>query len=434
MTTADWKGLFRQFDRNRSLAGQQDRALYCEREEQDPADSMRDHFRVACLNGVPRTAFLTGHRGSGKTSSLLRLSQSLISDFFPVYTDVGYHLDTTRTHLLDLLWLLGLTLISAAEREGITGLDKGLMRELERSLATMTTKETQKSGQSLDWAQLARGVLAITASQFGGELGKQLADKVLKPFAISSGIEASIARSREMEPKINEVLTRLNLLIEALEEQTGKPLLLIVDGLDKLPGLDQAQAMFLESAALVGLACSVVYTIPFSLYTDTRFRQRESEVGAGFVLPNIKLYDRYGHDHEPGYKFMTNLVACRLQAIGLSPLHVMNEAQLRRLAKASGGVVRDFVGLVQDSLTSAYGVGELPLKDSHLARAIDDTRRALTSRLTQEFKEELLAIRKNHLPSGNETSLRLIHGMLALAFTNGDTWYDAHPLLWDSLT
>lgn len=429
-----WKDLFRQFDRNRSLAGHADDALYCEREEQDPASKLEYLMKAASLNESTRTAFFTGHRGSGKTSSLLRLSQNLTADYFPIYTDVGYHLDTTRTHVLDLLWLLGLTLYSAAQQEKLREVDRSLVDALEKSLYSITKNEDSKSAQQLGWAELIGNIVSVSASLLGSKLGEQLADKLMKPFAISSGIEEKIARSREIEPQVNEVLSQLNLLIAAIQAQAGKPVLLIVDGLDKLPNIEQARAMFLESSALVGLACSVVYTIPLALYTDPAFRQRESEFGAAVVLPNIKLYERDGADHEPGYQFMTRLVDTRLEAIKLKQAQVISDAQLRRLAHASGGVVRDFVGLIHDSFMPAYGGNQpLPLADTHINQAIADTRRALTSRLTQKFKLELQSIRSTRLVTGSEESAELLHGMLALAFCNGETWYDAHPLLWDSL-
>jgi len=128
-------------------------------------------------------------------------------------------------------------------------------------------------------------------------------------------------------------------------------------------------------------------------------------------------------------------VATRLNVVGITDRQLlMSHAQLKRLAHASGGVVRDFVGLVYDSMRNAYGDNSpLPLTDAHIDNAIADTRRALSSRLTQEFKQELHSIHKTHLPSGSDVSIKLVHGMLALSYCNGSTWYDAHPLLWDSL-
>lgn len=37
------------------------------------------------------------------------------------------------------------------------------------------------------------------------------------------------------------------------------------------------------------------------------------------------------------------------------------------------------------------------------------------------------------MPSRDEDTAELINSLLIVAYRNGDTWFDVHPLIWDNL-
>ena len=64
-------------------------SFFVDRHEDDPTRSLLERLKVGLLNsmGQPQTykALLTGHRGSGKSSELMRTGQDLVHDFFGLF-------------------------------------------------------------------------------------------------------------------------------------------------------------------------------------------------------------------------------------------------------------------------------------------------------------------------------------------------------------
>ena len=450
-SAALWDKCMGAFDPGEVLAGERGDALYCKRED-SPFDDILAEFspkdRPARLPGDrptrrPPIGFFAGHRGSGKSSMLLRLLERFATHYFVVYFDIEHNLDSHRTTQVDLLYLLGSAIFKAAEDEGLDP-DRKHLEALVGSVYTITERIAEQDVRSNEAASLIENVVCFGAGVLGGEVAERLAkaaNAILQPFTLTSGVSQEVARSRTIEPRVQDIIANVNLIIADIETKAEKkararkPLLVVVDGLDKLPRFKQAESIFLDSRALSGPVCRILYTVPMSIYTRPLFRQVE-EGCHSFLLPNVKLHEKGAEQqrYEPGYRTLREVARKRLAAENLDLDEVFDPKALDEwLIPKSGGVLRDFVGLVHDAARAARIMGMEKIGVAAARRAVRDRVGTLTMRLTTTGTEELRKVRGTKQVSGSEESLELLHGLFIVAYRNDQTWYDAHPLLWEAL-
>ena len=428
-----WIRLHNAFDPEEVLVGARGDSFYCEREH-NPFRHITKDFRRAVQPRRRPIAFFTGHRGSGKSSLLLRLLQHFANDYFVVYFDIEHNIDSQKANQIDLLYLLGAALFRVAEQEKI-GPDPKNMEELGRSVSSITRQEKNtRKDEKGNYVEVARGLLGFGASMLGLGFAEKLTDAALKPFSLSSGVSEETARKREIEPQVQEILNNINLIIGDVETKAGKPILMIVDGLDKIQRPEQAKLIFIDSAALRAPLCRIIYTVPMLIYTSLAFGQAEEDCKS-YVLPNVKLYEKSSgkRRYEPGYKTMHEVITKRLASLGLKAEDVFEPDVLDLLILKSGGIMRWLISLVNDSCTEAE-LRDLDKIDQDAAQQAIATRTVqLAGRLNAEMKAELQKVYAGKIPSGSPLSSELLHGLLIVAYRNGEAWYDVHPLLWDSL-
>ncbi len=435
---AFWNRVHRAFDPGEILVGQRSHELYCEREH-SPLKRMRLDFRPGLDLVRPPVAYFTGHRGSGKSSMLWRLLESFRDDYFIVYFDIDHNLDSSRANQIDLLYLLGATIFQVAVQEGLDP-DPKLLKELADSVDSLAIRrKEQPRAESIDVVKLATNLICFGASALGGRLAEKTAEKLtkafLEPFHFSSGVSEERVRERQIEPQVQKIITNVNFIIAEVKTKAERDLLVVVDGLDKLQRLDQAKLIFLESNALRGPLCRIIYTVPMLIYTDLAFGQTEEECRS-YLLPNVKIYEKSsGRKYRRGHETLQEVVARRLQGIEMVAGDLFEPQVLDLLIRKSGGVMRWFIGLVQDACTYALSLGLDKVNRDAAQRAVNDHAAKLTFRLKMNaaWIEELREIRQHKMATGEVETAELLQSLMIVAYFNGGPWLDAHPLIWEAL-
>ena len=297
---------------------------------------------------------------------------------------------------------------------------------------TYETKEIEK--EALNVGELAKELVCFGASMLGAGVGRQLAEAALKPFTFTSGVSEEVAGRRQVEPQVQNIINNVNLIISEVQQKSQKKLLVVVDGLDKLQRIEQADLIFLQSRALLGPVCRIIYTVPMLAFTSLDFGQAEGETKS-YLLPNVKLFDRTSDTQtdSEGYAILREVVAKRMKSIGQTPDAVFEPEALNLLIFKSGGVMRDFIWLAQDAMSAAKILRLDKVNTDAAQKAISDRASQLAFRLTETRVEELRKVRANKRPSGSPESRELLHGLFIVAYRNQTTWFDAHPLLWEEL-
>lgn len=431
-----WDDVYRAFQPYERLVGQRSRDLYCEREH-TPLELMLSDFRPVEGLARPPIAYLTGLRGSGKSSLLLRFLEHFRDEYFVVYFDVEFHLDTATAHEVDLLYLLGACIFQTGVDEGLKP-DKTHLEKLADSVYALTETKTRPQSESLDVVALASKLICLGSGAFGGSLAEKAAEKLTQgmrdSFKLSSGVEHKVVAEHKSEPQIQKIVNNVNLILgdAKLKNEGERDILVVVDGLDKLSQPGQARKMFLESRALLGPRCRLVYTVPISIYKDISFGEAEQECSS-YLLPNVKLYEKGDRTkkYRRGYEMLREVVRLRLRSADLEIQDVLTSSALDLLIVKSGGVLRWLVELVKDASNLAYQ-RELDKINLEIAReAVTHHRRKLSGRLDTQLLKDLDEVRQSHRLPGGPRAGELLQSRFIAPYYNGEAWYDVHPIIWE---
>lgn len=426
-----WIQIRNQFDPQEVLAGERGRAFYTDHNE-SPERDIQSAFHPKAKPTRPPKAMLAGHRGCGKTSLLIRLLQHFKDDYFLVYFDIEHNLDKENFTQIDLLYLTGGAIYCVAEREQLKP-NRDFFTDLARSVYTLVYTEKEKvKDETLNAIELVKGVLCFGAKMLGSGLGEKLAEALLKPFTFTTGVSEEVARKREAQPQVQQVVNCVNRLIADAEAKVGKPLLLVVDGLDKIARASLADLLFVESRSLLGPVCRVLYTAPMSLFLS--FPQLSQDFTEVFSLSNVRLWEREDDSarNPQGYDTMHQVVRRRLDPVPDASDLIARDA-LDLLIAHSGGVMRWLVKLFHDACIEVEKTDADVITEQAARQAIGRNARGFQIGQDAARRNELQTVRKNKMPSGSELSRRLVHDQFILAYDNDQVWYDVHPLLWSAL-
>ncbi len=433
-STEFWIQFQQVFNPYEVLVEQRSQDFYCERLHSPFEDLLQD-FRPELQPDRPPVAFFAGHRGSGKSSMLYRLLDRLMDSYFIVYFDIEHNLEKDKAAPIDLLYLLGVAIFNVALAEKLEPEEENLMA-LVRSVYKTTFERKEAEKEEISVADLLKGVISFGATILAGGIGQKLAEVSTKGLSSSAAFSQEVSYKREVEPHPQTIINQINLIIADVETKSGKPLLVVVDGLDKLVKADQASQIFVESRALRAPLCGLIYTVPMLIFGNSSFADVEDDCASHF-FPNIKIYSRYDDTQkdDDGHSLLGEVISKRLKAIGVSANgDLFDEDALEELILKSGGVMRWLIELTRDSGRQAERLSLDKISRKAVDRAVENFASKKLGRLGKDKIEELRQVRGERRYSGNALSLELLHSRLIIAYRNGRNWYDAHPLTWEELS
>ncbi len=360
---------------------------------------------------APRAITLTGHRGSGKTSELVQLTQRLNERMTIIWMDAGKRLDYRDFGHVELFLMLAATVHDywpvPKEFEGFANRLATVTREkLGEASATMVLDHVKTLG--------AEGRITL--------FNRTTRETLEVPLVLGSLVDG------------------LNRLLKAAAVKAGgKPLLLIVDGTQNLD-LETARPIFVNNSLLADLHCHLIMTIPFALYASAAQSESRQQGIEPFFVPNVKLHEQGQAELNPdGLALMEEIVARRL-AHANAPDR-LEPAALRRFVEMSGGVIRELIYLVNKACVQATIERSpqitLPIAETVVAQYRLDKAWGLPY---DYFYEELVKVhqagaltdRRAKDEQGQEFVIcdRLLHSLYLLGYRNGGPWFDVHPLVW----
>lgn len=424
-TAEFWLQVRRNFDPHETLVGRRSDAFYCERRN-SPFNGLLAQFSEP--RNPPRAVFLTGQSGSGISSFLLHSIEQFQSSYFPIYLDIGHNLNVERANRIDLLFLLGVAIQNAATNEGLSPDPENLIVFVQS--VRQVNHLTEGAGHDGQWlTEMAKSAISFGASSLRNERKFAAASLVLPAFY--SGVDDDVAQRREIEPPVREMINNLNLIIADVETLSGKPVLLVADGLNKLSGPSQIENVFLNSDTLRAPICNIIYTAPLSVIAYRNLFQPE-EIR---VLPNFTPgdqsddYHRNGSRHHPEYE----VVERRLSALDLEIEQLFDPGALDLLISKSGGLIRLFLSLVSDSCKQAELMGRDWIDIEAARNAVENYVASLALRLNREIVAKLHAMRQDWRSSCSGLSPEIINSQLIVAHKSDDIRFDVHPIIYDEV-
>jgi len=440
MATKDiWAEIYRRFDPERPASSPAWRAP-------------REHglgrtVRVLDLPiGTPRI-LLTGTTGTGKSTELFRIASERAGRDLVVLVDLYQHFADTvedaaalkEVEPWEVVFLAGLAIARAAKELSwpFPELDR-LLAELEHAWQAAAKKAGAPPEHAIDIGKVVSNV-AIMASTVAAAATGDAAIAVgggLQTFASLVGgirnwsvpLGKAKQRLRDQDAEVQSLLASVNAIAGHVQSKASR-LLLIIDGLDRIDGIDEATRLFVDSTMIARIDCPLIVVGPLAFRSNASLSAVRGFSNVA-VLANEPVVDKleptaYG----PGIEFFCELFERRTR--DLDGTQLVPKPLLEKLAYYSGGRARDFVGTIRKLSVIALMAGVREVDEALVNEAIDEARREREHGLDKgdiAVLEEVARDPDRRLPPGDVARHLLKLGAL-LPYPNESEWYYPHPLL-----
>lgn len=447
-----WRILINDFNPVGPVSPDDVRDVFVDRSDGHPSRSVLNRLSTSLRNNVGQKTrykgLLTGYVGCGKTSELMRLAQSLAGEYFVVWFDAESSLSQEKANHFDVLLAMGVSIHAAADAIGLKP-DRALAESFVNGFATFVRKYEDKKKFALKLDQVLKQVFTIALTVAGAASGNPIAavmagaaaatvGDAFKATALELNVNDNLVRTLELPANRQEIIGRLNQIIQDVQERAGRPLLVITDGLDKVTAI-RARLLFAESSLLAEPACALVYAAPIEFYHRLSSGVTASVFADYAFLGNPAVYRSpvggwrvERESDEEGRKIIHAIISRRIERRGFEVSAVIEPRALDSIAGASGGIVRDAIRFMRDAAISAQIEGARKITASLADAVIDGQRQEMAVRLSASHREALTRVLESAaLIGGPNEGIEdeLLHAAYLLSYQGdrGKSWFDAHP-------
>ncbi len=373
-------------------------------------------------SGAYARFLVTGHRGCGKTTELYRLKELLTKNHFAVvYFDAESELNLQELNwwnvLVEMVWQID-------EQLGKPPFNLQIPDDLRDTatewLARVVMKKTD--GTEMEASLASEASVGVGVSFFA-----KLKAAVKTAVKTGSSTVKEIEQEIERRPaQLYEAVTTLvsHVRLELYEKHGGGNLIVIVDGLEKIPlrplggQLTTHNNLFIYNGSRLKAApCHLVYTLPLALLASEKIGEVFPE--RPVLMPMVHVRHRNGKEDKNALNMMAEVIKRRVSPDLFAP------GVIKKLALASGGHMRDFLSLVREAAGEAEA--GVRITQAHAKRAIAGLIDLYNRIIKQEFIEPLdYVARHNELPGGPYDG-ELVNRLLVLEYRNDETWTTLHP-------
>jgi energy-coupling factor transporter ATP-binding protein EcfA2 len=413
----DLKQAMKYFGQDRlGLEGQELRLWFVERPLHPGEARERDRLCTALRDSTEPEKFLfVGHRGSGKSTELNKLSVELEQEFQAVRFSV---VDVTgRISNLEIEDLM-LTIAVQVTQQCIAA-----------KLAPRALLDAPRDGLASVrqwWRNVVTGASVDLGAEFEGSLEL---DVILGKLQLGMK-QASLTRDAMKEAiqrRMPELVAYLNHTIQIAEQNSGKRLLVIVEDIDKLDEQSAIEIFKNHTASLLAPNAAMVYTFPIALRYSDHYANIYKQFSNEFILPNFLAHNKDGSANTVHLEALKTIVLNRLEP------NLIDTDALNVLIPASGGIPNWLMRLMLNATNNARARNQTTISETDANAAINHLRRELRAPLSRNDLETLTQRHQDHELTNDDTERRLLYNSSLIEYVNGDQWCDAHPVLWSLL-
>jgi len=206
---------------------------------------------------------LSGYRGIGKTSELLKLKNTIQKTqcYFTVFIDASDGLDMNNIETVDVLILMLETLLEALEKEGAT-IEKGVLSSFYAWYGERIEEVNKVKGSNIELnagAKASVGILSFL--KLSTEIKSQL----------KGSSETKVVIRRVFNKSITEFITKFNEFVLSTKEKLQssnkyKDILFIIDGFEKIGTLKDRKKILIDDAnRFISIKSHMLVTLPIEL-------------------------------------------------------------------------------------------------------------------------------------------------------------------------
>ncbi|WP_438030149.1 hypothetical protein [Sorangium sp. So ce233] len=360
-------------------------------------------------------ATFVSHRGAGKSTEILRLTERLSAAYEPVYIEATVEMDPFRIEAEDLLLNMALSVEQKMRERGTP---------LPADLLSRVTGWFNEVVRTTKWAQ-----------NYNAEAAAGMDLKAELPFvgSLFGSLKALFKQESEYRTEVKQVLRKypgtllqsVNELLDAARKLLGeRDLLVIVDNLDRYEPEVIDRLLVQGADRMRELRTNLLLTPPISLLLQPKSAQLDTLYSC-HVLNTVRLRrsdQEYDAFDGPGRDLMEQALSLRMDLDTVIP-----EREARdRLIAASGGAVRELLDLVSQA---AYMARSTVITRDDVERAVALRRQRMRDLINANgWLDALVKLARDKQIFPDKACMDVLFHRLAFKY-NGDGWYDVHPLV-----
>lgn len=372
-------------------------------------------------SGKAGKVLFAGHRGCGKSTLLKQFAVDMQSQYFVVRFSISDLIEMSDVSHVNILYSIAIMLLSQA-----TKINLSVAPDLQKSLLGWISTERKVSQETEVKEESGVG---------GDDIFNVITLKLQRERSFREELEQTYSR------KISELVGQLDRLAATIQGQTKKPVLVIIDDLDKLdPSI--IEPIYRDNLkSLFSPGFKIIFTIPVSATQEPRIMGALNSEGIvrPVLFPVAKFFSR-DNCHDPSavpFEKTLKLFETILQK--RFPVGLLEPGTARKIVLLSGGVMRELVRIGRECCTECMvqlkiepDCTEVMINDEILNIAIGNLRNDFARQIGTKYS--LLGQVYSTLDrTEDESFVEMLHGLMVLEYENGDVWYDVHPIVRDLL-
>ena len=366
--------------------------------EQSPISEMAIFLEDTIDQTDPQKILFTGHRGNGKSTELAKLEKHLHDKFFVVRYALRNILDLYDISYVDVLLSIAIQMMEKVQAESVKlGKPTEELLELRWSFAREIEQEIEQGNAQQNDVSLGTSLMGIFS--FKNRLSNETSTR-------------QVMRER-VTPNINNLFEGIDVLAQDIKQKTGKPLLCIIEDLDKIDISKAEEIFYKHTKSISDPKLAIIYTFPVALHHSNEFTNIAHSFNVR-TLPNFKTTNR---------ERIANVLLQRLEA------RLVSEDALNLLVDLSGGIPRNMLRLAQSACTKARVAATTQIIAEHVQGASIKERNEFNRMLTLAQRELLKKVRDTKAVDQTEEYRDLLHNLSILEYENGSSWYDVNPVV-----
>ena len=365
----------------------------------------------------------SGHTGCGKSTLLAALAKRFHDRFFVVRFSIANTIENADVNHITILFAIALKIMQEAEIQSIKispKIKEGLLNWFAKKTKT---EELKVAGEA--------------------NIGAKILDVIGLKLQVDAVVRHEI--KQEFERKVSELVAKLNEVAAFANAASKKPILVIIDDIDKLD-ISVIRDVFINNIKALFLPnFQIIYTLPISALHDKDILPVLETETSDRIVPMrvLKLYvkgDSRKPDGTPVPKVVTTLEQVLSKRIDLE---LFEPEALQKAIVYSGGVLREVIRVVQQccriclrqlrSLSEDADVSKLKISLEVVEEAANNLRLQMSRPLGKVDYQILQTVYQNYEPEDprDPEFLGLLKGLPVLEYRNAREWHDVHPLLWE---
>jgi GTPase SAR1 family protein len=372
-----------------------------------PFSPIQEISRLLSGKSTQQKFLLAGQDGCGKTTELNRLEEMEKEKYFVVRCHHEHLYDMGEADSTGFLLVLLRALADAVET---------ISNSLSKHIAD-SSRKILKPSQGFD--------LDIVFPILGIKFTHKTSSKESAKDRRGDTREQAQIRS-ELDKFRSELISIVHKVIEEIQEDRKKPLLILVDDLEKIRYQDVYRLVSENAQLLSSLPFSAVYTVPLEILFD-----RKSNLRSEFHIVNLAnlpiFYDKLKDKKmEVTFKFLHKMAKKRIGQFWTE----LDSKWAVTVMIISGGHLRQYLSLLRFMLLELFETDSPKIEIKHIRRAIIKIHSGLR-RLVSEKDIEILEKFNEPQQYINAESQRLLRNYLILEYYHEDidNWYLSNPLV-----